>query len=208
MIPVGWIVVAVFIGIYAFAAKHKNMRLLVGSTLVLAVLMFFLSSGRRVNQEGQNVVVENNFGGRARFEKTGEPRSQVFLMVGNLERPFGMSGYSMKIPVLPVGTVDELNKKFGDFRKCDSPARMGLANQIVELRLVGAEPGRIAEIEKAFEKSIGNSEDVFLQLSAVDLKLVENSMQGRGGDLSPASIQENVLVEAINVFTKKVSSSR
>lgn len=204
MIPLGWIGIAVFILVNAYAVKKKKPKVVVGAIVALAIFMFALSPIRSITDLGSTVIIENKFGGHAKLEKVGNAEPHVYMMVGPIEGPWGMSGYSMKIPVLPVGTVTELNKTYGDFRQCSSPDKADMVSRIVELRLVGADKSTIKELEKAFEHSIGNNEDVFIHVNGQPLNMIENKMQGRGGDRSPANKLENVLVKELGFFKQKV----
>ena len=153
--------------------------------------------------------MESKLGGYATFEKSMDREEQVYMLVGPISRPWADRGYSTDIPVIPIGTVDQLNKEFGDFRKCGSPGSQSAMGSMVELRLVGALKSDLNRIDEAFSKAMQTGEDIFVRIAGHQLTLIKDKMhRGYPPDRDPSSFPPRrvLLVSQLEFFAKSSKS--
>lgn len=200
----GFVGIAIFIATIAYANKTKNKLLVVAAVACLTGYFYLLAGSRTISVVGNQVRVENKFGGYATFERSSPMLGQVYMVIGPLMKPWGFSGYSTKVPAIPMGNVEELNRQFGDFRKCSAGAGQAALAAMVELRLIGANQDTLNQIDEAFINSTKTSQNVFIKFDGELLNLTKDNMQGRVRDNNPV-MKTNVLISSLEHFSTPVA---
>lgn len=86
----------------------------------------------KVTQSGELIFLEQGFS-RSTLKVDQKSERSVYLIVG--EALGGREHYQAVLPVVPMGTVQELNELHGDFRKCKAPGADSARSKVIYLKI-------------------------------------------------------------------------
>jgi len=175
--------------------SEKKKTIIAVLFLCALVVLIFILSRREYTLEG-NVLSIKTPQAVATFEKSDPLKRQVYLVVGQ-GLPENVY-FHTQIPVIPMGTVEELNKKYGDFRKCGSDGSAIAQDQVVQLQLISTDSGVVKVLKTLFTKS-KERKDFLVTIDGSSLK--ERSLEIRSNNARSILAQphKDVLVERIDI---------
>jgi hypothetical protein len=162
-----------------------------------AFLYIYLVGGMKIKITGDSIYVKTTQA-RTILEKSGEYQQRSYLVVGT-----GLNHYDyfvVEMPVIPLGKVDQLTAKYGDFRNCNSAGANEGKNCTVEIRLIGINQEVNRAISKIYSKSRRLDGDFKIKLSAAPLKIIKHDAIANRVNYIGAPAHEDFLVKDISLL--------
>lgn len=154
--------------------QNKNAIGIMIGFFIFAGAFIFIASRREYRIEGNQVYVKTPQAATT-LQKTGEFSQQVYLLAGE-----GLNAndyYQAELPAIPMGTVEELTKKYGDFRKCASAGTKEGKQSILNLRLIGENDNAKQKIVEAYKKSRSGKSEFLLRIEGANLDIVKHEIK-------------------------------
>lgn len=175
-----------------------NPTYVIGLFGVLVAFLVWKAFHFSVRQDGNFVYIDQGFT-RSTLQISPQSEEMVYLLVGE-----GLSGkrhYQALLPVIPMGQVAELNKLYGDFRKCQSPGASEAKNSVRYLRVSVGNSGLHRQLKDLLALSKQHTSDNLIVLQQHSFHIVEQKSMSR----ISRSLEE---LPSIDVFASKIDLAK
>ena len=151
--------------------KKIFLGLLVAGLLWIWVVWFMprsvdiQSDGTRFHIKSGNV--------EAQMRRAGPDGTLRLLLVGASDDSF-LHIFKGTLCGLPAEVVDELKKKYGDFRRCGSPGASAAQSRVFDLNLIPSDKQSLATLS-SIRKAVYQGKEVWVELTGIPLTVLTMS---------------------------------
>ncbi|MDD2766899.1 MAG: hypothetical protein PHH40_04040 [Candidatus Moranbacteria bacterium] len=166
--------------------------------MIGALVFVFFASQRKYTFENDTVFVKTPQA-LTTLKQSGTSRQSVYLLVGEglPENDY----YHAELPALSMGTVDELNKKYGDFRRCSNESAEKAKESIISLQLIGKNADVVKKISTIYKES-KKKNDTLIRVSGTELRVIEHTARSNRGKIPSFHPSITLLVDDIETVEK------
>lgn len=175
--------------------NHSYIIALFGVLLAFLIWKAFHFSAR---QDGNFVYIDQGFT-RSTLQISPQSEQMVYLLAGE-----GLSGkghYQALLPVIPMGQVAELNRRYGDFRKCESPGASEAKNSVRYLRVSVGNSELNRQLKDLLALSKQHTSDNLIVLQQHSFAVVEQKSMSRRN----RALEE---LPSMDVFASKIDLAK
>lgn len=131
----------------------------------------------------------------------GRQTKQSFLVAGGST---GEKFYSASFAVISLETANELARKYGDFRKCDSLGANAAMRNVKSMLLYAANRDVESELKK-INKYVIAVNSTIIQMTYVQLSIINHTIEGQEAPIVVSSNIPSYLVKDVQIIEKNRS---